>query len=145
MARLLIYPELKRDKGIPYSKKQLDRLEAADRFPKRAVLSHSRVAWSEDEIDAWIARHLAARAVEEKIISPEVLSKSIDEADSDVGFVLSTRALNYFKNENLNTLGELVQKTKTDLLRSPNLGRKTLDEIVGFLARHSLRLGVARE
>ena len=50
-----------RERGIPYGKVQLWRLEKAGRFPKRVPLSPSRIAWIESEVDAWIKKRVAAR------------------------------------------------------------------------------------
>jgi prophage regulatory protein len=50
-----------RDRGVPYGKVQLWRLEKAGKFPKRVPISPSRVAWVEQEIDAWIEARVAAR------------------------------------------------------------------------------------
>ena len=50
-----------RERGIPYGKVQLWRLEKAGRFPKRVPLSPSRIAWIESEVDAWIKKRGAAR------------------------------------------------------------------------------------
>jgi prophage regulatory protein len=50
-----------RERGIPYGKVQLWRLERAGKFPKRVALSPSRIAWIESEVDAWIKARVAAR------------------------------------------------------------------------------------
>jgi prophage regulatory protein len=60
--RFLRFPELKSEKGIPYSRMHIDRLEKADNFPKRVRLSSMTVAWVEEEVDA----HLAAKMAERK-------------------------------------------------------------------------------
>jgi prophage regulatory protein len=51
------------ERGVPYGKVQLWRLEKAGKFPKRVPISPSRVAWVEQEIDAWIKARVAARDV----------------------------------------------------------------------------------
>jgi DNA-directed RNA polymerase alpha subunit len=53
----------------------------------------------------------------------EVLAKSIDELD------LTVRSINCLTAENINTIGQLISKTENDLLKTPNLGRKSLKEI----------------
>jgi prophage regulatory protein len=59
--KLLAYDDLK-SKGIPYSKIQLWRLEKDGRFPKRVRLGGgARYAWSEREIDNWIADRIRDR------------------------------------------------------------------------------------
>jgi predicted DNA-binding transcriptional regulator AlpA len=62
--RLLIFPELRRDKGIPYCRDYLRQLINRGEFPKPIVLGGGRIAWVEDEVDAqieaWVARSAAA-------------------------------------------------------------------------------------
>jgi DNA-directed RNA polymerase alpha subunit len=53
----------------------------------------------------------------------EVLSKSIDDLE------LTIRSHNCLNAENIKTIGQLVTKTENDLLKTPNLGRKSLKEI----------------
>lgn len=54
---------------------------------------------------------------------------------------LSTRSLNVLAATGIITLKQLASQTSNDLLRSPNLGRKSLTEIEAILARHGLELG----
>lgn len=61
--RLLRFPDLLAIKGIPYSKMHIDRLEKADKFPKRVHLGPMTVAWVEDEIDAFLKAKMAEREV----------------------------------------------------------------------------------
>lgn len=58
--RLLPFSEL-RDLGVPLSRSQVNRLEAAGKFPRRIVVGEKKVAWIEDEIVAFIDRLIAAR------------------------------------------------------------------------------------
>ena len=59
--RMLSFPELKERKGIRFCRMHIDRIEKAGNFPKRVRLSSAAVAWSEDEVDAWLKAKLAAR------------------------------------------------------------------------------------
>jgi prophage regulatory protein len=52
--RLLSYKDLKPEKGIPYSRTHVGRLEDAGRFPKRRQIGDGRVGWLEHEIDEWL-------------------------------------------------------------------------------------------
>jgi prophage regulatory protein len=61
MPRLLRRRQLRELKGISYSPEWMRKLEAAGKFPRRVFLSSNVVAYLEDEIDAWIAAHAAAR------------------------------------------------------------------------------------
>lgn len=73
---------------------------------------------------------------EEAGVPNEILYKSIDELD------LSVRALNCLKNANINLIGELVQKTESELLKTRNFGRKSLNEIKNVLTQMGLNLGM---
>ena len=65
--RILRFPELKPEKGIPYSRVHTDRLEKAGKFPRRVRLSDNAVGWVEDELDKWLADRAAARKVPEAV------------------------------------------------------------------------------
>ncbi len=64
------------------------------------------------------------------------LLKRVDELE------LSVRATNCLKNDKINWLGELVQKTENDMLKTPNFGRKSLNEIKAQLEAMGLSLGM---
>jgi DNA-directed RNA polymerase subunit alpha len=66
----------------------------------------------------------------------EKLSKSVDEME------LSVRSYNCLKNANIKTIGELVQKTEAEMLKTKNFGRKSLNEIKEILAGMGLSLGM---
>jgi DNA-directed RNA polymerase subunit alpha len=55
---------------------------------------------------------------------------------------LSVRSANCLKNEKVTYLGDLVQKSESDMLKTPNFGRKSLNEIKEQLANLGLRLGM---
>ncbi len=54
---------------------------------------------------------------------------------------LTVRSANCLKAENINFIGDLTQRTEQELLKTPNLGRKSLNEIKEVLARRGLTLG----
>ena len=58
----------------------------------------------------------------------EVLNRSVEELE------LSVRSYNCLKNANIQTIGDLVQKTEAEMLRTKNFGRKSLNEIKEILA-----------
>lgn len=66
----------------------------------------------------------------------ENLMKSIDELE------LSVRAYNCLKNANIKTIGDLVQKTEHEMLRTKNFGRKSLNEIKEILVGMGLSFGM---
>jgi DNA-directed RNA polymerase subunit alpha len=56
---------------------------------------------------------------------------------------LTVRAMNCLKAENIHYIGDLVQWQENDLLRTPNLGRKSLAEIKAVLSKYNLTLGLS--
>lgn len=74
---------------------------------------------------------------EEKI--NEHLFRSVDELE------LSVRSYNCLKNANIRTIGELVQKTDAEMLKTRNFGKKSLNEIKSILAEMGLSLGMKLE
>ena len=58
---------------------------------------------------------------------------------------LSVRSANCLKNDNIVYIGDLVQKSENDMLRTPNFGRKSLNEIKEVLATMGLHLGMQAE
>jgi lambda repressor-like predicted transcriptional regulator len=56
---------------------------------------------------------------------------------------LSVRSANCLKNENITCVGDLVRRTDAELLRMPNFGRKSLEEIEEVLAQMGLHLGTS--
>ena len=55
---------------------------------------------------------------------------------------LSVRSMNCLKNDNIIYIGDLVQKSEGEMLRTPNFGRKSLNEIKEVLSSMSLYLGM---
>ena len=58
---------------------------------------------------------------------------------------LTPRSSNCLKAQSIHYIGDLIQNTENDLLRTPNLGRKSLNEIKQVLAEHGLSLGMKLE
>lgn len=58
---------------------------------------------------------------------------------------LTVRSTNCLKAENIYYVGDLIQRTEVELLKTPNLGKKSLTEIKNVLASHSLSLGMRLE
>ncbi|HET9694875.1 MAG TPA: DNA-directed RNA polymerase subunit alpha [Steroidobacteraceae bacterium] len=65
-----------------------------------------------------------------------LLLRPVDELE------LTVRSANCLKAENIHYIGDLVQKTEVELLRTPNLGKKSLTEIKEVLESHGLTLGM---
>ncbi len=68
-----------------------------------------------------------------------ILLRPVDELE------LTVRSANCLKAENIYYIGDLIQRTETELLKTPNLGRKSLNEIKEVLASRGLALGARLE
>ena len=79
-----------------------------------------------------------AGASAEAQIDP-ILLRPVDELE------LTVRSANCLKAESINYIGDLVQRTEVELLRTPNLGKKSLTEIKDVLESHGLSLGMQLE
>ena len=71
----------------------------------------------------------------ELLFNPALLKK-VDELE------LSVRSANCLKNDNIVYIGDLILKTESEMLRTPNFGRKSLNEIKEVLATMGLHLGM---
>jgi len=84
-----------------------------------------------------------AREKDEKETATEsfdpILLRPIDDLE------LTVRSANCLKAEHIQYVGDLVQRTETELLKTPNLGKKSLTEIKTVLATHDLSLGTRLE
>lgn len=80
----------------------------------------------------------ADAASAESQIDP-ILMRPVDELE------LTVRSANCLKAENINYIGDLIQRTEVELLRTPNLGKKSLTEIKEVLESHGLALGMRVE
>ncbi len=66
----------------------------------------------------------------------EILMRSVEDLE------LSVRSANCLKNSGINTIGELVQKTEAEMLKTKNFGRKSLSEIKDILNEYGLVFGM---
>lgn len=78
---------------------------------------------------------MAEETAPELEFNPALLKK-VDELE------LSVRSANCLKNDNIVYIGDLIQKTESEMLRTPNFGRKSLNEIKEVLAQMGLHLGM---
>ena len=82
--------------------------------------------------------------VEEPVVKPQppvdpILRRPVDDLE------LTVRSANCLKAENIYYIGDLIQRTENELLKTPNLGRKSLNEIKEVLAAHGRTLGMKLE
>jgi DNA-directed RNA polymerase subunit alpha len=80
-----------------------------------------------------VAEEPAERAINQM---NEVLNRSVEELE------LSVRSYNCLKNANIQTIGDLVQKSESEMLRTKNFGRKSLNEIKEILSGLGLSFGM---
>src|ERR1700685_4481 len=80
-------------------------------------------------------RETARETIPDLAFNPAFLKK-VDELE------LSVRSANCLKNDNIVYIGDLVQKTEAEMLRTPNFGRKSLNEIKEVLVQMGLHLGM---
>jgi DNA-directed RNA polymerase subunit alpha len=95
----------------------------------------------QDQLAVFINFEEPKKAIEESAKHPELafnaaLLKKVDELE------LSVRSANCLKNDNIVYIGDLIQKTEAEMLRTPNFGRKSLNEIKEVLASMGLHLGM---
>jgi DNA-directed RNA polymerase subunit alpha len=106
--------------------------------PEDAVALAARILT--DQLQLFINFEEPARALpdaegREPAFNPNLLRK-VDELE------LSVRSANCLKNDNIIYIGDLVQKTEAEMLRTPNFGRKSLNEIKEVLSHMNLHLGM---
>ncbi len=106
--------------------------------PEDSVAIAARIL--QDQLQLFINFEEPSAATEEsKAVEPPFnknLLRKVDELE------LSVRSANCLKNDNIVYIGDLVQKTEAEMLRTPNFGRKSLNEIKEVLAQMGLHLGM---
>jgi len=107
--------------------------------PVDAVAYASRIL--QDQLQIFITFDEPKKAVEAADGKPDLpfnpaLLKKVDELE------LSVRSANCLKNDNIVYIGDLIQKTEGEMLRTPNFGRKSLNEIKEVLMTMGLSLGM---
>ena len=107
--------------------------------PDDAVAIAARVL--QDQLQMFInfdePRQRVAEEVQDDLPFNRNLLRKVDELE------LSVRSANCLKNDNIVYIGDLVQKTEQEMLRTPNFGRKSLNEIKEVLASMGLGMGMS--
>jgi DNA-directed RNA polymerase subunit alpha len=106
--------------------------------PEDAVAFAARIL--QDQLTIFVnfeepEKEVVQEQVAELAFNPALLKK-VDELE------LSVRSANCLKNDNIVYIGDLIQKTEAEMLRTPNFGRKSLNEIKEVLASMGLHLGM---
>jgi DNA-directed RNA polymerase subunit alpha len=107
--------------------------------PEEAIRYAARVLMDQLSVFADLeGTPVAAEAPRAPSIDP-ILLRPVDDLE------LTVRSANCLKAENIYYIGDLIQRTETELLKTPNLGRKSLNEIKDVLASRGLTLGMKLE
>jgi len=107
--------------------------------PEQAIREAARVLMDQ------LSSFAELKGTPEPVETPEVpkvdpvLLRPVDDLE------LTVRSANCVKAENIQYIGDLIQRTETELLKTPNLGRKSLNEIKEVLAARNLTLGMTLE
>lgn len=108
--------------------------------PEEAVRQSARILMDQlrvfGELEGTTEPIAAARAAPQ--VDP-ILLRPVDDLE------LTVRSANCLKAENIYYIGDLIQRTENELLKTPNLGRKSLNEIKEVLAARGLTLGMKLE
>jgi DNA-directed RNA polymerase subunit alpha len=106
--------------------------------PEDAIALAARIL--QDQLQLFVNFEEPSAVTEEILANEPVFNKNllrkVDELE------LSVRSANCLKNDNIIYIGDLVQKTEQEMLRTPNFGRKSLNEIKEVLQTMGLHLGM---
>ncbi|MBS0510272.1 MAG: DNA-directed RNA polymerase subunit alpha [Proteobacteria bacterium] len=107
--------------------------------PEEAIRYAARVLMDQLSVFADLEGTPTTAVAETKVTVDPVLLRPVDDLE------LTVRSANCLKAENIYYIGDLIQRTETELLKTPNLGRKSLNEIKEVLASRGLTLGMKLE
>jgi DNA-directed RNA polymerase subunit alpha len=106
-------------------------VEPAEAIRRAAtILQHQLSPFVDLQAEPVLTREEKKHAVDPLLLRP------VDDLE------LTVRSANCLKAENINYIGDLVQRSENDLLKTPNLGKKSLNEIKAVLASKNLGLGI---
>lgn len=104
--------------------------------PEEAIREASRILRSQLSIFSDLDNDAPQQSHEKSQEADPLFSRSVDDLE------LTVRSANCLKAENIFYIGDLIQRSENDLLKTPNLGRKSLTEIKEVLAARGLALGM---
>jgi len=108
-------------------------------FPEDAVAFAAKIL--KEQMNPFINFEEEVEPVEEEVVSEdEEVNENLYRPVSDLE--LSVRSANCLQNAKINLIGELVQKTDAEMLKTKNFGRKSLNEIKAILSDMGLSLGM---
>jgi len=107
--------------------------------PEEAVRNAASILNEHLSVFVDLKGEVTPRASEERPSFDPLLLRPVDDLE------LTVRSANCLKAENIFYIGDLIQRTEVDLLKTPNLGKKSLTEIKDVLATRGLSLGMRLE
>ena len=116
-----------------YSRVRLDNFTMIQSYQARPFLFKK----GESNVGNWF-KPTAKEEVKAAAVDP-ILLRPVDELE------LTVRSANCLKAEQIYYIGDLIQRTEVELLKTPNLGKKSLTEIKNVLASRGLSLGMHLE
>jgi DNA-directed RNA polymerase subunit alpha len=106
---------------------------------EQAIRDAARILMGQLSVFANLESELTEVEVQQAPQIDPVLLRPVDDLE------LTVRSANCLKAENIYYIGDLIQRHENDLLKAPNLGRKSLNEIKDILAAKGLSLGMKVE
>ncbi|MEN3952936.1 DNA-directed RNA polymerase subunit alpha [Iodidimonas sp. SYSU 1G8] len=123
---------------LDYDKLTMDVVTDGSISPEDSVAYAARIL--QDQLQLFVnfeePREVVRREEEKEPEFNRNLLRKVDELE------LSVRSANCLKNDNIVYIGDLIQKTEAEMLRTPNFGRKSLNEIKEVLSSMGLKLGM---
>ncbi|MDR0736896.1 MAG: DNA-directed RNA polymerase subunit alpha [Zoogloeaceae bacterium] len=107
--------------------------------PEEAIRAAARILMSQLEVFADLEGTTPTVESRKPVQVDPILLRPVDDLE------LTVRSANCLKAESIYYIGDLIQRTENELLKTPNLGRKSLNEIKEVLATHGLTLGMKLE
>jgi len=106
---------------------------------EQAIRDAARILMGQLSVFANLESELTEVEVQQAPVIDPLLLRTVDDLE------LTVRSANCLKAENIHYIGDLVQRNESDLLKAPNLGRKSLNEIKDILLSKGLSLGMVVE
>jgi len=106
---------------------------------EQAIRDAARILMGQLAVFANLESELTEVEVQQAPVIDPLLLRTVDDLE------LTVRSANCLKAENIHYIGDLVQRNESDLLKAPNLGRKSLNEIKDILSAKGLSLGMVVE
>ena len=107
--------------------------------PESAIRRASTILQQQLSVFVDIQDQSVAEPEEEEVAIDPILLRPVDDLE------LTVRSANCLKAESIYYIGDLIQRTEVELLKTPNLGKKSLTEIKDVLASRGLSLGMRLE